>query len=574
MLGPLDGPSDNYSSEFNPMRTLNFAAAAVLIVLGVCLAAFSFHMLVNCIYVPDGQSLQLRYKGPLVFGSGKPAQPGQFAKYDEGEVGVLEEMRGPGRHFYCPIWWERKLVEDVVVSPGEVAIVTSRMGDSLPAGQFLVDGGISGADHAKHKGILRKAFGPGRYRVNPYAYEFTPVKTEQLKVGDNVKHSGWVSIPTGYVGVVTELASDPARKRVAGIQANVLPPGLYAVNPRAQQIDIVGIGFWETSIAVDHVLEPDGKEKLDASGEPEAVAESGIAFPSNDGFNIQLDFTAIWGVLPKDAPELVRIFGNVNAAEQKVIIPQSESIARINGSKMGAKELLVGETREKFQTSVSDHFHEVLKDKHISLLYGLIRHIYIPKDIRQPLQEGYIADELKLTREEERTTKMAEGELREAEKKVLQEAEKVKVETAKLVASELAEGQKQVGEIEAMTKQQVAVIDRQIAEFDAKRTEELGKAEADAERMKQEATSQKFDLAVKAFGDAGSYTRWQFAEELPTDIQLQLFYAGEGTLWTDLKGITPTLPLTPPIAPPGPKATTRPAAVPSASPASGQRGNR
>jgi hypothetical protein len=522
------------------MRTLNFAAAAVLIVLGVCLAAFSFHMLVNCVYVPDGQSLQLRYKGPLLFGSGKPAQPGQFAKYDEGEVGVLEEMRGPGRHFYCPIWWERKLVDDVVVSPGEVAIVTSRMGDSLPAGQFLVDGGISGADHAKHKGILRKAFGPGRYRVNPYAYEFTPVKTEQLKVGDNVKHSGWVSIPTGYVGVVTELAGDPARKKVAGIQANVLPPGLYAVNPRAQQIDIVGIGFWETSLAVDHVMGPDGKEKLDASGEPEAVAESGIAFPSNDGFNIQLDFTAIWGVLPKDAPELVRIFGNVNAAE----------------------------------TSVSDHFHEVLKDKHISLLYGLIRHIYIPKDIRQPLQEGYIADEMKLTREEERTTKMAEGELREAEKKVLQEAEKVKVETAKLVAAELAEGQKQVGEIEAMTKQQVAVIDRQIAEFDAKKTEELGKAEADAERMKQEATSQKFDLAVKAFGDAGSYTRWQFAEELPTDIQLQLFYAGEGTLWTDLKGITPTLPLTPPTAPAGTKATTRPAAGTPASPASGPRSSR
>jgi hypothetical protein len=186
------------------------------------------------------------------------------------------------------------------------------------------------------------------------------------------------------------------------------------------------------------------------------------------------------------------------------------------------------------------------------LLYGLVRHIYIPKDIRTPLQEGYVADELKLTREVERTTKTAEGELREAEKKVIQETEKVRVETAKMVASAIAEGEKEVGEIEAATKQQVAAIEKQIAELDAKKTEQLGRATATADQLMKEAQSQKFDLAVKAFGNAGAYTKWQFAEGLPADIQLQLFYAGEGTLWTDLKGITPTLPLTNPPAAPKP----------------------
>ena len=240
-----------------------------------------------------------------------------------------------------------------------------------------------------------------------------------------------------------------------------------------------------------------------------------------------------------------------------MIIPQSESISRINGSKMGANELLVGETRQKFQTNVSDHFQDVLKDKHLSLLYGLVRHIYIPKDIRTPLQEGYVSDELKLTREEERTTKTAEGELREAEKKVIQETEKVRNETAKMVAAAIAEGQKEVGEIEAATKQQVAGVEKQIAEFDAKKTEQLGRATATADQLMKEAQSQKFDLAVKAFGNSGAYTKWQFAEGLPEDIQLQLFYAGEGTLWTDLKGITPTLPLTNP--PPAPKPAVKPA---------------
>jgi len=538
------------------MRYVNLIVGAAVAVLGLALVAFTFNMLVNCVYINEGESLRLRYKGPLVFGSGKPAVVGQFAQ--PGEVGILEEMKGPGRHFYCPVWWERIRVPDTVIKPGEVGIVTSRMGDALPTGQFLVDGELYGPSRAKHKGTLRKVLGPGRYRINDYGFECKVVSLEQKKIGENVKLAGWVNIPTGYVGVVTNLATDSATGLNGGIQSNVLPPGIYAVNPFERQIDIVGVGFWETSIAVDHKLGPDGKELLDASGEPEAIAGSGIGFPSNDGFNIQLDFTAVWGVMPKDAPEVVRTFGSVAAAEQKVIIPQSESINRINGSKMGANDLLVGETRQKFQTNVSEHFQDVLKEKHLSLLYGLVRHIYIPKNIREPLQEGYVADELKLTREVERTTKTAEGELREAEKKVIQESENVRNETAKMVAAAIAEGEKEVGEIEAATKQQVAAVEKQIAEFEAKKTEQLGRATATADQLMKEAQSQKFDLAVKAFGNSGAYTKWQFAEGLPDDIQLQLFYAGEGTLWTDLKGITPTLPLTNPA----------PAAKPAVKPAS------
>jgi len=542
------------------MRTLNLAAGAIIALAGAAAIAFTLHMLVNCIYINDGESLMLRYKGPLFLGSAKEAKAGEFAQ--PGEVGVLEEMKGPGRYmWYCPLWWERIRVKDVVVKPGEVAVVTSKMGAPLPSGEFLVDGDVSGPSRARHQGTLRKVLGPGRYRINNYGFATEIVSLVQTKEGVNVKHAGWVNIPTGYVGVVTNKAGNAATGQQGGIQNEVLPPGIYAVNPKERDVDVVGVGFWETSISTKHKVGADGKELLDASGEPEAIAGSGIGFPSNDGFNIQLDFTAIWGVMPKDAPYVVRTFGNVAASEQKVIIPQSESISRINGSKMGAKALLVGETRQAFQDSVSKHFQDVLKESQLTLLYGLVRHIYIPKDIRTPLQEGYIADELKLTREEEKVTKQAEGELREAEKKVLQETEKVKVETAKLVASALAEGSKKVGEIEAQTKQQVAAIDKQIADLDAKRIETLGKAKAQADQLMKEATSQKFDLAVKAFGNAGAYTKWQFAEGLPENIQLQLFYAGEGTLWTDLKGITPTVPLTNPATPKPAEtpATVRPA---------------
>src|SRR5687768_14717532 len=105
------------------MRNIRIIAGVVLLVMAAAVLFVAFNWTVNRIYVEEGKSLRLRYKGPLVFGSRKQASEGQFGK--EGEIGVLEQLRGPGRHFYCPIWWERKLIDDVVVNIGEVGVVTS-----------------------------------------------------------------------------------------------------------------------------------------------------------------------------------------------------------------------------------------------------------------------------------------------------------------------------------------------------------------------------------------------------------------------------------------------------------------
>ncbi len=521
----------------NTPKLITAIVAMLLIVLGAWIA---FEWTVNRIYVPQGKSLMLLYKGPLVLGSRERARPGQFA--EPGQIGVLEQLRGPGRHFYCPIWWERKIVDDVVIQPGEVGIVTSKMGDELPAGEFLVDGGM---DKPRNKGILRRVLAPGRYRVNPYAFEVTVVNTQLDDVSQQTKYSGWVEIPTGYVGVVTYLASNVDQQKQIGIQQDVLPPGLYPTNPKEQQIDIVEVGFTETSIVVEKLQDRQGQIVYDESGEPQAEADTGISFPSNDGYHIQLDFTAIWGVMPEQAPTIVDKFGNIDAVEEKVIKPQSHSICRNHGSKKGAVELLVGETRQQFQDDTSEAFQEVLKEKNVTLLYGLVRHVYIPQEVRFPIQEGYIADENTLTRVQQQQAAKAEATLREAEQTVELEAEKIRAETLKLVASVAAEGEKEAQEIQAETEQLVAAIDKQIALLEAEKTVKLGEASAKAEQLQQEAKAEKFSLAVEAFGSGDAYNKWQFAEGLPPEIDLQLFYAGEGTLWTDLKSVQPTIPLRP-----------------------------
>ena len=502
----------------------------------------AFEWTFNRVYVPEGYSLVMRYKGPpLPFlpGNCPAAAPGQFAKVDDNgrplEVGILKDMLGPGRHFRWVGWWETRLVEDTVVPPGSVAVVSSKMGKDLTDGDFLVDGDL---DSTEEKGILRQVFAPGTYRINDYAYSVEVIQEKILPSGTQTKHAGWVSIPTGYVGVVTNLTDNKLTKAVAGIQDKVLQPGLYPVNPNEQHVDIIGVGYAEKSIK-SNLVSRDGVPVLDESGEPSVMDdESGIAFPSNDGFKIHMDFTAVWGIMPEQAADVIRKFGNLEAVETKVVVPQIESICRNKGSSLGAVDLLVGDTRQVFQEDVSDAFEKILEDKGLTLLHGFVRNIHIPLEVRTPIQEKFVADELKLTRDQELLTARTEATLREAEKMVDLEKERVDAETTKMVAQAVAEGNKEAEETKAETIKKVATVARKTAELDAEASVTLGKAKASSKQLEAEAKSELFKLAVDSFGSGSAYNQWVFATGLPEDVELNLFYAGEGTLWTDLKGFT------------------------------------
>lgn len=514
-----------------------FKKVYFLVILGfvaLLLVGEFYSWTVNRIYVPEGHSLQLRYKGPFpgeFWADNKQGRPGFFAQEDE--IGVRERMVGPGRHFYSPIWWERTLVPDIVLAPGEVGIVTCKLGDPLPEGDFLVDGEIG---ETKSQGILRKALGPGRYRMNPYAYTVKIVKSEEdAQTNGQKKSYGWVYIPTGFVGVVTNLANNPLVKQLAGIQDKVLPPGIYPINGREQQVDIVSVGYMESTISINPELDAANLPIKDESGEP--LVKDGINFPSSDGFPIHLDYTLIWGLLPDQAPHAIKMFGNLTQIENKVIVPQIESICRNNGSEYSAVELLVGEKREVYQNDVIKEMTSVLKEKQVAVLYGLIRHIYIPQAVRKPIQSAFIADELTLTRTQEQTTAKTEGLLREAERKVMLETEKVKNDTTRLQAVALAEGNRVAQNTEADTVKLKAVIDRKTAEFNAQALMIKSEAINKGKQLSEEAKADKFKLAVEAFGTPAAYNQWVFATGLPDNIELKLFYAGPGTLWTDMKNL-------------------------------------
>lgn len=546
----------------NALRTKNLirlaVAAAAVYFVGVVLI---WDWTICRVDVPPGHSLRLRYKGPFPFGAAKQAPEGTLVTLDKGGrpsmVGILEAMPGPGRHFYSPLEYEREVVPDIVIEPGKLGVVTSKVGKPLPAGAILADG-------PGFRGTWRRVLGPGRYRLNSYAYD-----VKLIGMADSVADGGPVNsahginrrpkdptlIPPGYVGVVTNKAPNPAIGESQGIQENVLQPGIYYLNPVEKAIDIISVGYNESTLMVETDKNPDGTRqrrngggsplnRVDGqplpiqgeSSDPAYIPGKGIEFPSNDGFPIHLDYTAIWGILPDQAPDVVRQFGALSDVEQKVVLPQIGSICRLYGSKRGAVDLLVGDKREAFQNDTAEELTRVLQSKNLTLLFGLTRHIYVPSKVREPIQKQNIAVELTLTRDQEQKTARAQADLTEAKAKVTLEERRTKADTTKLVAEVAAEGEKKAREIEAKTEKLRAEIDAKTAAIEAQVTTTMGEAAAKKVELSNQAEAERFVQYVQALGGADAYNRYVFAEGLAPDLKLGVFYAGPGTFWTDLKG--------------------------------------
>ena len=84
-------------------------------------------------------------QGPLApIGSRAPgprgdAGPDRSPAATRMQVGILEAMPGPGRHFYSPLEYETKLVPDLVIPPGKIGVVVAKFGKPLPPGTYLAD---------------------------------------------------------------------------------------------------------------------------------------------------------------------------------------------------------------------------------------------------------------------------------------------------------------------------------------------------------------------------------------------------------------------------------------------------
>ncbi len=526
------------------------------------------------IYVPEDRCAVLIRK------TGSQLPPGQQVATESGQKGIQQEVLGPGRYFYNPYTWSHEVWPLTEIPSGkpetwewihslsvaqrdqlrtgtfafkgdfpQIGVVVRKVGKKAPPGQVVVkrDSGFSG--------ILEEVLTPGTYKINPYVFE--------------VKLHRAVVIPAGFVGVVTNLFARPAAGSIArggevsdstepsgqakagtmvegaasdskrhvralaapgerGTVADVLQPGVYFINPKIRKITLVEIGFNEYS-----------QIKI---SETENFR---IAFPSDTGFQIRVGVTVVWGIHPAHAAEIINEFGNIDRVLDKVIGPQLRSICRNIGSTYAARDFIHGEKREEFQQDLTAELQRVAQTKNLVVLIALVREIEVTspaaaltgdettQDLKRTIQESYIAIEKQITNDKQREAAAVRAQLEEEQKKVDIARETIRAKSRVMVANVLADGEKTAAEIDAQAELDIATIQEEVAKLDAQRIEILGQANADVERMKNEAEAKGYEMLINAFGGGQAYNLYTFAENFQPE-SIRLFFAGEGTFWTDL----------------------------------------
>ena len=536
--------------------------------------------------------------------TGRPLPPGRILA-EPGEKGVQRVPLAEGRHFLNPINNDWRIVPAMTIPAGSVGVVTSKTGKELAAGEIL-------APDEDSKGVWRRVLGPGTYRLNPEGYD--------------IKVMSAINIPIGYAGVVTSLAGKPAPKGQfagpgeKGVREKILQPGLYYVNPRAFQVDVVEVGMNQVSIVgksgtvvltkaqstsanglaelQQNTLSAQSAKRADymsrnadlgivAQGDAARLSQSQVAssmprkvpagakrkqparsapqptdripttpvsdsvafgmnqfvqFPSSDGFAIMLDMTVEFELMPENISRIYMLYGDLPAVVSKIILPQILSVSRMKGSGYKAREFIDGEGRQKFQKEMTDELVKILGEKSILVRNAIVRHVEVPSDILQPIQETSIAKEQDLTNKTQQETAKKQAKLNTELAMVEQRTRETEQETEKLTATIAAEMRKDVAGIAADAQLRVAEINLDTAKIRAEIVRIGGEADAKAKFLVENEKALGAKRRAEVFETPATLADLQFVESLGPDLSIRVLHAGEGTLWTDLKGSSLALP--------------------------------
>ncbi len=536
-------------------------------------------------YVPAG------YMAIITAKKGETMPAGQILA-KEGQQGVQEEPFAEGRYFLNPIFYEWVIVPALKIPAGKIGIVTSKVGVDLPIGEFLADEGQKGvwkkvlgpgmyrlnpsgykvdvvdaksiplgfvgvltslsgkvaqeAQFAKkgEKGVMRDILQPGLYYINNHEYN-----VDVIEVGLNQ-----VSILGGEGGkVVTKTQMFIQNEAMQELQTNVLAEQAarrqdyidaeakksnYSGGARSSRAsganDKMDEKFRNVPPSKGGSVLPATARLQDGSIRTLELAQF-VEFPSRDGFDIRLDMTVEFEFLPSEIASIFMHYGDLPAVVDKIIMPQILSISRLKGSSYKAQDFVVGEAREKFQEDLRESLSSVLGGKQILIHNSLIRHVDIPQQILDPIQQRSVALEQNLTNMEKQKTAKKRAELNTEEALIDQRRQEVVQDTEKVVAGITANKDKVVAEILANTERQVAEIERKTAEVNASITKNLGETKAKIITMVEGEKANGYQLRVNAVKDTVAYAWISFAEKLNPALSIKILHSGQGTLWTDLE---------------------------------------
>jgi SPFH domain / Band 7 family len=269
-----------------------------------------------------------------------------------------------------------------------------------------------------------------------------------------------------------------------------------------------------------------------------------VEFPSRDGFQVLLDMTVEFELLPENISRIYMLYGDLPAVVEKILLPQILSISRIKGSSYKARDFIDGDARQLFQNELTAELVRVLKEKHILIHNAIIRHVEVPHDILTPIQSGSVAKEQDATNKARQLTARKQAELNTQTALVEQMKRQVEQETEKLVATTVAETKKEVASINASATLKAAELNLEKAAIQAQITQVQGEARVKSNFVVANERALGEKLRVSVFKESSSLADLTFVDLLNPALNIKILHAGPGTLWTDMKGLAPTVPVT------------------------------
>jgi len=309
---------------------------------------------------------------------------------NDDEKGIWKRVLTPGMHRLNPYGYTVETRDAVVITPGFVGFVTALLGK--PTTNRFAEAG--------ERGLKRDVLQPGIYYLNPYEY-----KVIAVEIGINQVTFAPPSNLNYARRTYAEAEMDSLSERKAGVQSepkrrkkskSILPGWVKKSYSRKQaaEAEKLILANQQRQISQQGVEVQKG---MISDNDVQKKMPAAITFPSSDAFPISLDATIEWELMPKNVAQVMAEFGNVKAVEDKIIIPQSQSIGRLQGSTFKAKDFLLGVSREKFQQVFRNFLFEVGKEKNIVVHSAFIRNIILPETLLEPIRERYVAVEKEIT---------------------------------------------------------------------------------------------------------------------------------------------------------------------------------
>ena len=435
----------------------------------------------------------------LIRKTGEPLPSGKIIASDPNEKGVRLNVLPEGRYFYNPYTWSWRMHRITDIPAGKLGVNVRLFGSELPPGKIMAGD--------SQKGIVEDVLMPGRYRINPYAYE--------------VRLFDAITIPPGHVGVVTRLVGDdvlngtqpseintflvgPSDK---GVQHKVLDPGTYYLNPYIIMVTVVNLK----------------SQRFQMSG------SDAINFLSQDGFIITVEGTIEWAVKKEVAPLITTEVGDLDDILNKVILPMARGFSRIEGSKKPAVEYIMGETRQQFQDKLFGHLTKKCGERGIDIRSVLIRNIIPPQEIAGIVRERQIAVQDRKKYERQIDEAKSRAELAKQDQLAIQKKEKIEQETKKIRQVINAEQSQAVALTQASKNLEVARIENEAADFQAQAIVLKGEAEKDVVTYTMQAEAAALQNMVAAFGNGIIFARYEFLKAIGPKIHY-LFTDDQGPI--------------------------------------------